>query len=252
MTRGLRACTAFVVSLMVMSACGAPKPAASPAAPAAPLPTGPVCAGAAGDAHAVRFPGTGGQPLYGYTIGTGSVGVVLGNQAGSTACEWLAYAKNLAQRGYRVLAFDFNGEGNSAESDGSEGDDVASAAKYLRSQPGITDVVLIGASRGGTAVLVAAANLQPAPKAVISLSAPAVFNQDDAALVVAKLTMPTLFVAAKDDGTFAGEAQLLYDKVPPANRRLTIVPGTSHGLVLVTPGLEGADEATKAIDEFLA
>jgi hypothetical protein len=45
---------------------------------------------------------------------------------------------------------------------------------------------------------------------------------------------------------------LLYDKVPPANRKLIIVPGASHGLFLVTPGLEGADQATKAIDEFLA
>src|SRR5437762_9294676 len=106
MTRGLPACTAIVVSLIVMSACGsnAPKPAASSAAP---LPTGPVCAGDSGDTHAVRFPGTGGQPLSGYTIGTGSVGVVLGNEAGSSACGWLGYAKNLAQRGYRVLAFDF-------------------------------------------------------------------------------------------------------------------------------------------------
>lgn len=198
------------------------------------------------------FPGTGGQPLVGYTLGTGSVGVVLGNQAGNDACSWLGYANDLVQKGYRVMAFDFNGEGDSAPSDGSGGDDVAAAAKYLRSQPGVSDIVLIGASRGGTAVLAAATNLQPPPKAVVSLSAPGVFNRDDAASVVEKLTMPTLFIAAEDDTSFAVDARSMSERAPQGVATLKIVSGSSHGQSLVIPALEGADQALAAINGLLS
>jgi pimeloyl-ACP methyl ester carboxylesterase len=216
------------------------------------VPTGPVCYGQAADAQRANFPGTGGQPLLGYTIGTGSVGVVLANQAANDACSWVAYASDLAKRGYRVLAFDFNGEGDSATSDGSGGDDVAAAAKYLQAQKGVSGIVLIGASRGGTAVLVAATTVKPPPKAVISLSAPAVFNRDDAGSVVAQLAVPTLFVAAEDDTNFAVDARSMYERTPPNLATLKIVPGTSHGQSLVIPALEGADQALAAINGLLS
>lgn len=211
-----------------------------------------MCYGQEADAQRANFPGTGGQPLLGYTIGTGSVGVVLANQAANDACSWLLYASDLAKRGYRVLAFDFNGEGDSAASDGSGGDDVAAAAKYLRSQKGVSGIVLIGASRGGTAVLVAATTLQPPPKAVISLSAPAAFNRDDAGSVVAMLAVPTLFVAAEDDTNFAVDARSMYERTPPTLAALKIVPGSSHGQSLVIPALEGADQALAAINGLLS
>jgi pimeloyl-ACP methyl ester carboxylesterase len=239
--------------LLFLAGCGSSPGSPAPAASSAfPVPTGPVCYGKEADAHRANFPGTGNQPLLGYTIGTGSVGVVLGNQASADACSWLGYAKDLAQRGYRVLAFDFNGEGDSATSDGSGGDDVASAAKYLRSQPGVSGIVLIGASRGGTAVLVAATTLQPPPKAVISLSAPASFNRDDAGSVVAKLTAPTLFVAAEDDTNFAVDARSMSERAPSGLATLKIVPGGSHGESLVIPALEGSDQALAAINALLS
>src|SRR5689334_11232547 len=122
MTRGIR--LIVLASIVALSACGsnpAPGPASGPGSPAVPaVPTGPACHQSRPDAQSVAVPGTGGQALTGYTVGTGAVGVVLGNQANSTACDWLSYARDLAQRGYRVLAFDFNGENLSAESDGSE------------------------------------------------------------------------------------------------------------------------------------
>jgi pimeloyl-ACP methyl ester carboxylesterase len=253
MTRGFRIGTAFAGSLLFLAACGSSSGSPAPSAsPAFPIPSGPVCYGQEPAAQRAVFPGTGGQPLVGFTVGTGSVGVVLANQAGNDACSWVGYANELVQKGYRVMAFDFNGEGDSAPSDGSGGDDVAAAAKYLRSRPGVSDIVLIGASRGGTAVLVAATNLQPPPKAVVSLSAPAAYNRDDAGSVVAGLTMPTLFVAADDDATFAADARSMSQKAPKDRATLKIVPGGSHGQSLVVPALEGAEQALAAINALLS
>jgi dienelactone hydrolase len=235
------------LALLLLAGCGS-----SPAAPAFPVPTGPVCNGQAPGAHRADFPGTGGKPLLGYTMGTGPVGIVLANQADDNACSWAGYAQDLAQRGYRVLAFDFHGEGDSADSDGTGGDDVAAAATYLRSQPGVSGIVLMGASRGGTAVLVAGASLKPPPKAVIALSAPAVYNQDDAASAVANLTVPTLFVAAEDDGSIPADAQSMSAKVAPNLRTLKIVPGGSHGKNLLIPAFDGADQALAAINTMLS
>jgi pimeloyl-ACP methyl ester carboxylesterase len=251
MTRGFRIGTA--VAVLFLAGCGSSGGSPAPAASSAfPVPTGPVCYGNEAAAHRVDFPGTGGAPLLGYTIGTGSVGVVLANQAEADACSWLGYATDLSGRGYRVLAFDFNGEGDSAATDGSGGDDVAAAAKYLRSQPGVSGIVLIGASRGGTAVLVASTVLQPPPKAVVSLSAPASFNRDDAGSVVEKLTAPTLFVAAEDDTNFAVDARSMSARAPANLATLKIVPGSSHGENLVIPALEGADQTLAAINQLLS
>ena len=55
-----------------------------------------------------------GADVYGVEVGAGTTGVVLGHQFFSDHCELMGFARDLAQRGYRVLAIDFRGYGDSA------------------------------------------------------------------------------------------------------------------------------------------
>ncbi|MFI5916003.1 alpha/beta hydrolase [Dactylosporangium sp. NPDC051541] len=218
---------------------------------AAPSPTHGLCGDAALDDKQVTFPGPTGAFLAGYVLGTGEVTLVLAPQAGATGCSWLAWAKEQAAAGYRVLAFDFNSEGRSRRAEtGRNSGDVAAATAYARTG-GSGRVVLIGASRGATATLVAAAALTEPPVAVISLSAPGTYGGEDARQAVPKLTAPVLYVAAKDDSEFAAAAQAMYDATPPPARRLAVVEGSLHGTGLLTVAAPGAADATRAVTDFL-
>jgi pimeloyl-ACP methyl ester carboxylesterase len=190
--------------------------------------------------------------LSGYLLGAGSTALVLAAQAGADGCSWLSYAKQQAAKGYRVLAFDFNGEGRSQRPGGGPNSaDVAAAATFARER-GATRIVLVGASRGGTAVLVAAARLDPPAAAVISLSAPDTYHGESALDAVPKLAMPVLYLAATGDAGFADAAKALHAATPAARRQIILVPGRLHGEAFVLISAEGADEASAAIDAFLA
>ena len=116
---------------------------------------------------------------------------------------------------------------------------------------GVTDIVLMGASKGGTAIVAAGAAISPAPKALVSLSGPAQFNGADALAAAPKLTSPVLYVAGSDDAGFAFAAERLGKATPPAVRRgVLIVPGAQHGTSLL--GGEGFEKVTAAIESLLA
>ncbi|WP_344407449.1 hypothetical protein, partial [Dactylosporangium fulvum] len=114
-----------------------------------------------------------------------------------------------------------------------------------------TGVVLIGASRGGTAVLVAAAGLTPPPTAVVGLSPAPKYAGENALEAVPRLTAPVLYVAAAGDSGFPADAQAMYDATPGDKRKLAIVPGRLHGTAFVTIAAAGAQEAAAAVDAFL-
>ncbi|GAA3454778.1 hypothetical protein [Dactylosporangium matsuzakiense] len=113
------------------------------------------------------------------------------------------------------------------------------------------DQDLIGASRGATATLVAAAALDPAPAAVVSLSAPADYAGEDARRAVSGLRAPVLYVAATSDWEFGATARALYDATPAPGRRLVVVAGVQHGSDLLTEAAEGTADAVRAVDDFL-
>ena len=74
-------------------------------------------------------------------------------------CEWLPFARNLAGKGLFVFAFDFRGHGFSEgrPAYGRLAVDVAAAVKAVRGL-GARKVVVMGASLGGIAAVVGAAN----------------------------------------------------------------------------------------------
>ncbi|MEV6928930.1 alpha/beta fold hydrolase [Dactylosporangium sp. NPDC051485] len=224
---------------------------AGPSLAAAPSPTHGLCGDPELDDKQVTFPGKTGAHLAAYVLGAGGVTLVLAPQASTTGCSWLSWAKQQAAAGYRVLAFDFNGEGRSRRAEaGHNSDDVAAAAAFARAG-GSGKVVLVGASRGATAALVAAAALNPPPVAVISLSGPGDYARESALQSVPRLTAPVLYVAAKGDSAFAESAQAMYDATPGQARKLVLVEGRLHGMALLSVTAEGAPEATKAVDDFL-
>ncbi|MER7007035.1 alpha/beta fold hydrolase [Dactylosporangium sp. NPDC000555] len=253
-------CALSLTGLMGLTACGskagtADTPDATTSATtaaAAPSPADRLCGDQELNDKQVAFAGQGGTYLAGYVLGEGDVTLVLAPQAAATGCSWLSWAKQKAAAGYRVLAFDFNGEGRSRRTEtGTNSGDVAAAAAYARAKGG-RGVVLIGASRGATAALIAGARLEPPATAVISLSGPDSYARENALQAVARLSVPVLYVAATGDTSFATAAQAMHDATPGDKRTLSIVPGQLHGTALLTVTADGTAEATRAVDDFLA
>src|SRR5258706_5309871 len=153
------ACLALLgfVLVLPLAACSAatPKPSPTPTVNA-----WDACPRWASQARSVSFGVDGAHNLLGMVIGTGKTGIVLAHQVDGTMCNWMPVAKKLADRGYRVLAFDFNGFGVSQTTTLGADEDVVAAAAFLRSD-GATSIVLMGASMGGTAVVAAGVEITP-------------------------------------------------------------------------------------------
>ncbi|MFJ6080929.1 alpha/beta hydrolase family protein [Streptomyces sp. NPDC092369] len=168
----------------------------------------------------ITFKDSAGADVDGYETGTGATGVILSHQSDNNICSWVAGAEELASDGYRVIAVDSNG---------SEVEEIQGAAERLRGE-GAGKIVLIGASKGGTASLVAASEVRPAVVAVVSVSGPGLYQDMDATAAVPKLTMPAYFIAAKGDGEFASDAQELAKLAKKSpGKKLELVDGAQHG-----------------------
>ena len=225
---------AFLSALLMASCAGESAPAPAPTS-VAPQPAAVCLTADEVRTGQVSFPSGDGSTLQGLVIGTGPVGVVLAHQSGADLCQWKPYAYALSRQGYRVLAFNFSV--NLPE-------DVTGAVAALRAR-GSRRVVLIGASMGANAVVVAAATAKPPVAAVVSLSAPQVFQGVDAAEAARKLKVPVLYVAGASDGDFAKDARTLYAATRAPGRRLLIVRSGAHGVELMN------DTVTATMEKFV-
>ena len=115
--------------------------------------------------------------------------------------------------------------------------DVGAAVKAVRGL-GARKVVVMGASLGGIAAIVAAANVKPPLDGVAAISAPAaIAGRLDALPSAPRLRVPALYVAAEQDQNdpydFAADAQRLFEATGSPDKRLELVPGALHGVFLV-------------------
>jgi pimeloyl-ACP methyl ester carboxylesterase len=147
-----------------------------------------------------------------------------------------------------VLTFDFRGHG---DSDGENRDlegmasDVRAAIAFARSR-GFTDIVLVGASMGGAAAIVAAAE-DPSIAGVIALSAPAELGDLDAVDAMASMSAPVGLMASKDDPSAAESLERLRTEAGARASLAIIYLGNAHGVDLVE-GDEARDQLARAID----
>ena len=207
--------------------------------------------------EAVSFISRDGVRLDGRLFGEGQAAVVLSHMQPADQRSWFDVADRLASQGYLVLTFDFRGYCPGGEGGCSEGDrdvsaiaqDVLGAVDFVRSR-GATSVSLIGASMGGTASLVAAAEEGRGVRAVVTLSAPTSIEGLVAdAAVLSRITAAKLFVAGIGDAQAALSAETLYDG-SPLPKRVEIVPADDHGTELLT-GPRGED-VKRLIETHLA
>jgi dienelactone hydrolase len=190
------------------------------------------CFGRHDAGRVVHFRAADGFRLAGVVYGTGNLGVVLANQTNTDLCAWVPFARLLAGRGYRALAFDFRGYGSSPGTGRLDYDaDVAAAAKTLRRE-GATAIVLIGASLGGTASLVASSRIAPPVDGVVDLSGPAVFGKLDAVAAARGLRVPLIVVVARGDSVVADDLRT-FRAAATAEKQLVTLSGYDHGVDLV-------------------
>lgn len=104
----------------------------------------------------VSFATEDGATIYADLYGKGERGVVFAHGGRFDKASWELQARALAQAGFRVLAFDFRGYGQSrgGTEDGRRFD-VLAAVRYLR-QAGAKTVAVVGASMGGDYAIEAA------------------------------------------------------------------------------------------------
>ncbi len=236
------------VLIGVLASCGsASRPAPAPphtvtsASPSTSPPPLDGCVQPGDRAHEVSFVSSGGEPLIGAELGVGTVGIVLAHMYMGSLCDWFPYADRLRDRGWRVLAFDFGG--------GSLVDAVAGAADELRRE-GATTIVLVGESMGGAAALAAASLVTPPVTAAAALSSPSTFRGADAAAAVPHLTMPVLFMDARDSPDFPADARAMYAACPSRHKELSLLPGTDHGAQLLQGSV--AAQAQAVLETFIA
>jgi pimeloyl-ACP methyl ester carboxylesterase len=194
----------------------------------------------------VTFTTEDGIVLSGHLFGSGTAGVVLSHMYPSDQKSWYPFAKRLAAQGYLVLTYDFRGYGLSGGSRQFEylDRDVLAACRQI-GQAGATDIVVMGASMGGTASLKAAATLFSSQLAasqgagvklnvagVATLSAPVTFKGLSVGQSLADIFCPLLFVAAKEDVGADGALEL--ERLSSNTGRLEIVAGSDHGTDLLT------------------
>jgi dienelactone hydrolase len=130
-------------------------------------------------------------------------------------------------------------------------EDLLAGVKFLRGR-GLREIVLIGASMGGTASVLAASNARPSLSGVITLSAPtACCGMEVDRSIVAAVGAPMLFIAGRFDGEAPRSARALARWVETSGESLILGTG-EHGIDLfglATPQIER--RTTESILRFL-
>jgi pimeloyl-ACP methyl ester carboxylesterase len=245
---------AFIALTITLASCGGPAVTQGTSS----IPSGSSSAGEEVQAGSsgyreITFESTDGLAIGGRLYGSGTKYIILSHMYPADQTSWDQVAPRLAGEGYCVLTFDFRGYGTSEGSKDIKDIslDLEGALKYAATA-GATDVMFVGASMGGTASLIAAAQFQVLSSVrvagVATLSAPVEFQGLSAQAAAPQIEIPMLLVAAQDD-VGAAEAEHLQE-LAGGRARIEILPGTEHGSELFT-GPE-AEEVWRLLLQFVA
>ena len=100
------------------------------------------------------------------------------------------------------------------------------------------------------APLVAAPSISAPVAGVASRSGPANFQGFNALAAAKQLTIPVLFMDARDSMFFPADAKAMYAACPSRHKQLLLLPGTDHGTQLLH--YDVAAQAQSALDAFVA
>lgn len=166
-------------------------------------------------------------------FGSGRRGLVLAHGGRFTKESWAPQAHQFAAAGFLTVAIDFRGFGQSqgpGESDMYTAPlhlDVLAAVRYLHGK-GIRSVSIVGGSFGGDAAAAAAAAKPGEIDRLVLLAATPDVPPE-------KLTLPKLFLVARDDSNGAGPrlpGLRAYFSRSPAPRKLIVLEGSAHAQFL--------------------
>ena len=181
--------------------------------------------------------------------GKGERGIVLAHGGRFTKESWEPQAQVLAQAGYRVLAFDFRGYGQSPlqPKEVAPSLDVLAAVRYLR-KTGAQTVSVIGGSFGGAAA--ADATIAAEPREIDRLVLLGTGGGDEP---TEKLKGRLLFIVGRDDTN--GDGLRLpgilakYEKAPQP-KKLVLIESSAHAQFLFMT--KHGDQVMREILNFLA
>ena len=149
---------------------------------------------------------------------------------------WFGFAGELQALGIDALTLDFRGFGASSGDRGPDDTDrdVRAAVAFARGR-GYERIVLVGASMGGTAAIVAAAGTAAGSSldGVVAISAPVAMRSLDAEAVVAEVRAPLTLVAAEGDVSATESLHDLADRAGLDGSQLLLVAGRAHGTDLL-------------------
>lgn len=197
----------------------------------------------------VTFRTSDGFTLDGSLFGHGAKVVILAHEFESDQSSWSGFASDLAKQGYAVLTFNFRGYGKSQGSRDipSMDRDVSGAIKFMSETHDAERIVLIGASMGGTASLIAA---DRAEIPVATLSAPVSFKGLDAGDHVAGIGAPKLFIAADGDSAASKSARELFRRAADPEAGLELLIGNAHGTALLDS--KQSDKVATLLKNFIS
>lgn len=207
----------------------------------------PATATASAAVRRVSFQTRDGGIVYADEYGEGERGIVLAHGGRFNKESWAEQAKTLASHGFRVIAIDLRGygqsrgPGDSAPMGAPLQNDVLAAVTYLRST-GSNQVSAIGGSMGGGACADAVVDAPWQINSLVMLGATPNGRSE-------QLRCRKLFIMSRDDANADGprlpKLQAEYDKAPEP-KELIIVDGNAHAQFLFQ-----SDQADKVMTEIL-
>lgn len=206
-----------------------------------------VLAGAGGPAH-LSFPTLDGGVVHADLYGTGERGIVLVHGGRFDKESWAKQAESLAEAGFRALAIDLRGHGESRGGPGAGAEeradlDVLAAVRHLRSS-GATSVSVVGGSFGGWAAARAAVQSEEGEIDRLVLLAASPIEEPE------RLRGRKLFIVSRGDVIGSGTLRLpgirdQYERAPEP-KELVILEGSAHAQHIF-----GTDQGERLMGEIL-
>ena len=190
--------------------------------------------GESGATETVRFRTEDSEDLWGSIFGDGEIAVILSHMRGRNQTSWFPFARLASTSGYKVMTFDFRGYGKSTGTRDTRMDrDLEAAVAYVRAK-GAKQVILIGASMGGTAAIEIASEIDV--QGVAALSPPTSFGRINALGAVSSMLIPLLLIVAENDPPFTSSAREI--ETAAAATQFLELPGQEHGTNLYSAHID--------------